>query len=281
MQTWLLISHCQTFGLANSFNLLAPGIQVEAMDIWQYRTDIATVHAKLAGYDRVIALPEVLETPGADFSSARQLDLLPGIDFQGYHPDLCYATGGTEMVEGPTHAYHSMIAIAAYNRGLSVEDTLRLYNAASYEACGYFDMWRSERDVLLARFDAIGIDLTVDLRRWSAGPAFMYSVNHPRIACLHDLARAVLERAGVEVLHSDILPPDNLVNSVCFAVYPEIGERVGVEGSYVFKIANSHRCISLETFVRGNFEAYARFGVGNIVPDHKAQQRFAALDALF
>jgi len=37
MRTWLLISHCQTFGLANSLNLLAPGIRVEAIDIWEYR----------------------------------------------------------------------------------------------------------------------------------------------------------------------------------------------------------------------------------------------------
>ena len=281
MRTWLLISHCQTFGLANSLNLLAPGIRVEAIDIWEYRKDISAAHAKFPDYERVIVHPEVLETPGADFSTAHRMDILPGLDFRGYHPDMCYATAGVEMVSGPTAVYHSMIAIAAFNRGLSAEDTIRLYNGASYEACGYMDMWQPERDAVLARFGAVGIDLAPDLRRWSAGPPFMYSINHPRIFCLYDIARAYLVREGVETLFSDVLPPDNLVQSTCFAVYPEIGERLGVEGRYVFKSAGAYHSFSLETFVRASFHDYARFGAGNIVPDIQVQERYAALDVLF
>jgi hypothetical protein len=281
MQTWLLISHCQTFGLANSLNLLAPDVAVEALDVWAYRRDIAAVHDKLAAYERVIVYPEVLDTPGADFSAARRLDVMPGLHFRGYHPDLCYATAGVEMLQGPAAVYHSMIVIAAFNRGLSAEDTIRLFNAASFEACGYMDVWQTERDALLATFNAVGIDLARDLRRWSVGPPFMYSINHPRIFCLYDLAHAYLAREGIETLRGDVLPPDNLAQNTCFAVYPEIGERIGVEGNYLFKSANTYRSFTLDTFVRASFDTYAHFGRGNIVPDHTVHDRFPALDVLF
>jgi hypothetical protein len=262
-------------------NLLAPGVEVEPMGIWGYRDNIAAVTSSLGNYDRVLALPDVLETAGADFSTARKVDQIPGVLFRAYHPDLCYASSGDRMLTGPADAYHSMIAIAAYNRGLSVDATLQLFSAKSYEACGYMDLWRSECEALLAAFRAIDIDLTADLRRWGANKAFMYSINHIRIDCLYDIARAYLLREKVEVLDSDVMPPDNLVQGACFPVYPEIGELLGVEGSYTFKRMDAYRRFTLEEFVRGSFDLYSRLGVGNVVPDHTVSHRYAALEALF
>jgi len=281
MEKWLLISHCQTFGLTNSLNLLAPGIEVEPMGIWGYRDNIASINQKLDSYDRVLALPEVLETAGADFSNARKVDQIPGVLFRAYHPDLCYASAGNKALTGPADAYHSMIAIAAFNRGLKVEDTLRLFNAKSYETCGYMDLWQPECEALLASFRAVGIELSSNLRRWAATSAFMYSINHIRIACLYDIALAYLKRESVEILDSDVLPPDNLVQGACFPVYPEIGERLGVEGGYAFKKLDGYRRFALEEFVRGSFDLYASLGVGNVAPDHTVSHRYAALDALF
>lgn len=281
MEKWLLISHCQTFGLTNSLNLLAPGIEVEPMGIWGYRDNMAAVTQTLSQYDRVLALPEVLDTPGADFSTAHKVDQIPGILFRAYHPDLCYATSGGEVLKGPADAYHSMIVIAAFNRGLSVDDTLRLFNFKSYETCGYFDLWPSESEALLASFRAIDIDLSSDLRRWATTSAFMYSINHVRIGCLYDIARAYLRGENIPIIDSDVLPPDNLAQGACFPVYPEIGERLGVEGSYAFKRQDSYRRFTLEEFVRGSFDLYADLGVGNVAPDHTVLHRYAALEALF
>ena len=281
MEKWLLISHCQTFGLTNSLNLLAPGIEVEPMGIWGYQDNLAAVTQSLGDYNRVLALPEVLATPGADFSTARKVDTIPGVLFRAYHPDLCYAYSGDQALQGPADAYHSMIAIAAFNRGLGIEDTLRLFNAKSYEIGGYMELWQPESEALLASFSAIDIDLSSALRRWAMTSAFMYSINHIRIGCLYDIARAYLKRERVEILESDVLPPDNLAQGACFPVYPEIGERLGVEGSYVFKKQDGYRRFTLEQFVRGSFELYAGFGVGNVAPDHTVSHRYAALEALF
>jgi hypothetical protein len=281
MEKWLLISHCQTFGLTNSLNLLAPGIEVEPMGIWGYRDNIAAVSQNLSSYDRVLVLPDVLQTPGADFSNAHRVDQIPGVLFRAYHPDLCYASGGNQSLAGPADSYHSMIAIAAFNRGLTVDDTLSLFNARSYEACGYMDLWQSERDALVTSFRSIGIDLSSELRRWAAGSAFMYSINHIRIACLYDIAKAYLTGDGIEVLDSDVLPPDNLAQGACFPVYPEIGEHLGVEGSYTFKKLDSYRRFTLSDFISRSFDLYAGFGVGNVVPDHTVSHRYAALEALF
>ena len=78
-----------------------------------------------------------------------------------------------------------------------------------------------------------------------------------------------------------LLPPDNLAQGVCFPVYPEIAERLGVEGGYAFKRQDGYRRFTLEEFVRGSFDLYAGLGIGNVVPDHTVSYRYAALEALF
>jgi hypothetical protein len=274
MQKWLVFSTCQTFGLANSLQLLAPQIEIEAIDIWAFDKALVENAARLPDYDRILTNPECLAMPGVDFSRAKAIDIVPGMIFRGYHPDLCYAASDEGTLLSPGDTYHSMIAIAAFNRGLSASEALALFNADMFDACGYFDVWRAEKKALLDYFLSYDLDISADFRRWSRSGGFMHSINHPRIDCLYDIARAVLRRAGVEPFESGFLPPDNLANAGAFGIYPEIGERFGVAGHYFFKRAGSLRLASLEEFVRGCFEVYQGFEVGSIEPDEPHRPRY-------
>lgn len=274
MQKWLLFSTCQTFGLANSLQLLAPQIEIDAIDIWTFEKALADNVAKLADYDRVLINPECLALPGVDVGRARTVDIVPTMIFRGFHPDLCYAASGDETLLSPGDTYHSILAVAAFNRGFSADEALALFHADIFDACGYFDVWDIERQALLDYFRSFDLDISADFRRWSRSGGFMHSINHPRIDCLYDIARAVLRRAGVEPFESGFLPPDNLANAGVFGIYPAIGERFGVAGHYFFKQAGSLRLASLEEFVRGCFDIYQRFAVGSIEADEPHRPRY-------
>ena len=81
----------------------------------------------------------------------------------------------------------------------------------------------------------------------------MHSVNHPSIAVLHDLGRALLAQQGLAAVESHLLPHDNLLNGPVWPVYGEIAETLGVPGSYQFKLGAQWRCIGLEAFVASGY----------------------------
>ncbi len=181
---------------------------------------------------------------------------MPHVWFQGYHPDICYLDTSGPVTRGPIGPYHSVIAFSAYSLGLSAEQALSLFRGDVYSALGYFDAWGPAREGTLRDFDEHGYDLRPLLPAWVRQGPFMHSVNHPKIRVLMDLARMLLRKAGRSVHESDIVPQDNLVQGPVFAIYPEVGSRLGVAGSYVFKRGGTYRTKTLEQFVRECFELY-------------------------
>lgn len=274
-ERWMIISNCQTHGLAHSLQMLADGVTVEPVDIFQYRTALDDYNIRFGEYDRVLIGLCAADLPGADFSRAKRVDKVPELQFSAYHPDLTYIMAGDDALNGPLAAYHSMIAFVAHRSGRSVADTLPLFDGRTYAACGYLDRWDADREQLTAYCDYLGYDIRHAFRRWSRGGAFMYSVNHPRIHVLYDIARIYLEREGYAPRTSDLLPHDNLMLSSVFAVYPEIGEALGVPGSYLFKRPNEYTQIDLRQFVEESFALYDRYPPGALRPDGLWASTFA------
>jgi hypothetical protein len=258
-ERWILISNCQTYGLAHCMQMLADGITVEPVDVSQYQTHMQHYNAEFANYDRVLVGLGAASLPGADFARARRLDKLPELTFFAYHPDLAYVMDGGSVVDGPCGAYHSLIAFIAYRAGRSVDQTFAMFNRDVYAASGYLEYWAAERDHLIWYCGTFGLDVSDAIRRWGRSGAFMYGNNHPRIHVLYDLARIYLEREGYTPQVSDLMPHDNLVSSGVFPVYPEIGEPLGVAGNYLFKRANAYSQIGLRQFIEESFVVYDRF----------------------
>ncbi|MCY1741149.1 WcbI family polysaccharide biosynthesis putative acetyltransferase [Ensifer sp. SL37] len=254
----MVVSNCHTEGLANSLRLLTTGITIHAPDVWEVIHNQQKYIDVYRAYDRVIIAPEVEqfdELNGFDFGSVKRLHKIPTFWFSAYHPDSMYIQNGDTKMKGPLDVYHSAIAVSAYQKGLGVDDTLKLFNGDTYERVGYLDYWDAQRGELLKRFAAHGIDISRALLKWSRGNCFMHSVDHPTIDPIYDVARIFLQSIDVPAAETRIVPPDYLKYPPKFAIYPEIGESLGVRGSYLFKTEGAGT-IDLRHFVKASFDLY-------------------------
>src|SRR5690606_28431714 len=102
------------------------------------------------------------------------------------------AVDGSGPLKGPLDAYHSLIVIAAYRRGLSQQDAISLFRGDVFERCGYMDYWQPQRDRLISSFAQHGLNIEHEVRRWGRQQAFMHTIDHPKIHCLYDVARVIM-----------------------------------------------------------------------------------------
>lgn len=259
-ERWLVIANCQTLGLANSLQSLVPDVEVTGMYPHSFNNAPLRNNRTLAQYDRLFISPGIEKMiPRARLERIKQHTMLPWFSFRAYHPDLVYAQCGGVTFKSPADDYHSGIALAAYRKGMSLADTRELYRGRTFEICGLFGWWQSERDRIVDHLHQIGIDITHQIRRWGDNDAFMYSTNHPKIRVLFDLAKELVKSIGREPLANVTMPHDNLAYAGGFAVYPEIGESLGVPGSYIFKTYDTYRQFGLDEFLAGSFAMYDRY----------------------
>lgn len=258
MKKWLVVSNCQSTGLKNCLHLLSNEIDVEAYDFNQFKKVYPATKSEFCDYDKIIVAPQFLNTSTHNFELEDSVFVLPTPFFEAYHPDLCYVVDGNKnLLKGPITDYHSIIAVCGYKFGLSVSDTLKLYCAQLYQSFGWLDLWAPSRDRMLDAYSAHGFDLKARFSTWGRESAFMHTVNHPRISCVSDISKVILERFGVEYSDTTLLPHDNLLNGPVFPVYPEIGEAYGVRGSYQFKKSGEYRTLDIEQFVGESFDVYS------------------------
>ena len=255
-QAWLLLYNCQVMGLGNSLNLLSDDIDVEYYDPNGFRKQAKSILNRLQHYDRILVAPQLERELGEEWMGNAKVWRIPTISFNAYHPDICYLLESGSSLKGPLGDYHSLIAYAAFACGLSEARALALYRESVYADLGYFERWDQARTALLGNFTSHGFDIATHFVDWSRNGPFMYSFNHPRVHCVRDIAKAILARAGLDPVYRDALPHDNLANGPVFPVYPEIAARLGVDGSYLFKLGGKYRFIRLDEFVSESFRIY-------------------------
>jgi hypothetical protein len=265
MDNWLLVSNCNTFGLANSLRLLTNGIQIDHADYWAFCSRLDEYKQTLSQYAKVIIHPDI-NGLAYDFSSLDNLSKIPSINFDAYHPDLCTVIARGAMLDSPLGSFHSMIVLAAYQAGYDVEATRRFFRRDVFERSGYFARWEIERDQLLKSFADQGLDISGCFRIWSRGDCFMYGINHSKARPIHDIAQLYLEKCGIEPNQTDLVPADVMTAGACYPVYPEIAEVYGVRGSYMFKVPQDYRQISLEQFIEQSFAIYAKLAPDPFLP---------------
>lgn len=281
MEQWLVISNCQTFGLANCLQAQVDDIMVTGVDTLLFNSDPDRFNAEMQRYSRLFIAEGVKgEMPLARFDPIARHIPLPMLSCRAFHPDLVYLLHDGHPVTGPTGDYHSAIAYACFLKGLSVADTLRRFTGSFFERCGYMALWLPERDRLVAELASFGLDIAQPIRTWGRQGAFMHSINHPRINVLYDIASELLRSQGRTPFAPGIIPHDNLSTGACFAVYPEIGEALGVPGSYTFKGVVNYRAIDLTAFVAGCFESYHRFAPGTIEAHPEFKEQIAYIGEL-
>ncbi len=282
MEKWLIVSNCQTFGFANSLKMQTQMASIEAADIWQFRNKIEVYINRYHEFDRIVIAPEIRGIPSNGLEMAAKVETIPPIRFPAYHPDLCYVWADGESVKTPLDAYNSIIALAAYDAGVSVNDAVSFYNTKTYERAGYFDLWATSLQRIKSEFEPYGLNLDDLIIRWSRGRTFMYSINHPKIECIFDLASLFLKNLGIEPeIKSKFLPMDNLINGGCFPVYTEIGEYYGAYGDYKFKCCGEYKWLTLSQFVKESYAVYDHYGRDRMKVESEFQSRYNAIRTIF
>ena len=197
---------------------------------------------------------------------------VPAFVFRGLHPDCINLpeAGYSVLNDGQ---FQSRIAVICYLLGRSIPDTIACFNRETYEALGYTSAYDRERLQLLRSFQAIGIDLTLDLRRWEATGKFMYTINHPTRIVLFDLLRRALlgrlltapEHQGATGLLDGLA--DELAELIIWPVYPELAARRGLDEPFVWRMAMARGGTSLDlpAFVAATFR---RLEQASVAPSH-------------
>ena len=280
MSRWLVISNCQTQGLAGSLALRASSLHVDECDILAYRQDRDRWAARLSDYAKVLINPQFYESDLAADAAGIDVQLVPAIYFPGAHPDetLLYVDGAP--VNSSIGVYHSLIAWASFVRKRSPVRTCALFASETYRALGYLDWWSRWRTLLLAEFADQGLDVSGAFNAWSRGRPFMYTSHHPRVDCLFDLAGVILAKAGIAPERPNALPEDRLAGDTCFPVYREFATELGFEGSYLFKPRGERRCLDLATFIDQSFAIYEGLDPERVTIEENRRPLFEALSSL-
>ncbi|SEO29795.1 hypothetical protein SAMN04488103_12011 [Gemmobacter aquatilis] len=273
MQKWLVWSNCQTEGLARSISMLCCDIEVDRA--WVHEP--AKSQEELAAYDAVVIHHDHTHLT----AGLRKVIVAPGIQFCAYHPDSGYFTyiedGAIKMVQGPLLGYASIIGVAAYRSGRSVKQAAELFNRDTYERAGYLCLWDTEKESLGRAFGKAGLNLGDYLPTWSRTDPFMYSINHPKIECLYDIASGILKREGYSPTKGNYLPLDGLSNGPTFPVYPEIASYYHVKGSLLFKAQLALEYMTLEHYLAGLFETLRQAPADSLAPAPLFKARFEAV----
>jgi len=265
-----VLFNCQYRGIAAALHALLPSAEVIAVSrggLPELVEDRRQLIATLNGCDHLVCNNVGGAGPlsvGTLQRTARRLHVLPALSFSGFHPDIVYVfrEDGTPLV-GPTMDYHSRIAIAAYLAGMKAAEAASLYNRLVFRRLGYLESFAGECALLTeqwARFDFFVAPL---LHRWLSGGCFMYSVNHPKVLPLLDLARAACARMAVvpenpEVGAAEI--EDTLRAFPTHPVFSDIAEAAGVAPEGIFRTGMNEKgnfhAFNTEEFVRADYQAF-------------------------
>jgi GSCFA family/Polysaccharide biosynthesis enzyme WcbI len=287
----LLLGNCQARGLARlmramigdaettAIELLPAAVKrIEARDPKLVKliteSDLIFVH-----HDGVT--PQILESSySPHFSKVR---LIPKISFAAFHPDMDYIEDSKgDHVLGPLGAYHSSIAFFCWKHKLTKTETLKLFCEKTYQALGYFDYWALAKKMLLSEEEFTGIPLEHLVRKWEQRGSWMYSLNHPKLFALVDIAKAVLEREGIEILPGvEEFVDDEMNTENVWPIYPEIAKRLGLDGHYLFKRATPSvlrdmpvPMMTLEQFIDESFKAYSKYSRDELTCHRLASKRY-------
>jgi len=270
----VVAGNCQIDGIARCLRVLAPQTAVETLPYSMMLRDDFDLGALLSGRDVIIAGDggTLNRIRGGGAGKARIFGF-PSIFFTGYHPDSVYPDhiAGAPSLLSPTGTNHSAIALAGWQAGLTVAETMSLFNARTFAHLGYFDHWNSSRQHLLVQSAALGLDLEEKFAGWGISPPFMLTPNHPKLIVLAEVARQIAHAAGLKTtnVRPEQLLAEEMLKLVVWPVYPEIADSLGFEGNYVFKLQDngnmdknpSDFLIDLEEYLLRSFKMYNEAGI--------------------
>ncbi len=274
-----VLGYCQTDGMRDSLSKLCPNADVQG-----WRIGVMAQKAKdeiaeqLGGFDLIVSQAREPDGSALNFDRLRDRHkkavFFPTMLFNGFQPDCIYLRLDGQFVTGALFHMHSAIIAAGFSLGLSQKRVLRLFNALTYEALGYFDAFAQARAFMLSSFSAAGFDLRPYVKDWRRTEGcFMYTLNHPHICVLARLAHMIGVRTQLVDPETPVPDdvPDVLSDSLRWPVYPELAARLGVPvRDIVFKppvkpsMPAADRDLTLQALIAREYEHYDIVGKADI-----------------
>jgi hypothetical protein len=228
----------------------------------------ALINADIVFATREITFPQAQEAAAA----AGRADLLliptPTIYFSGFHPDVVFPSSAAgDRQDLPMVNANSAILLAAWREGLELDAAISLFRGEVFEALGYYDFFGMATDAFVEECAVDGLDVQPLIPAWMEQGPFVYVPNHPRIHVLRDLAMMQLQRHQLHdgSLAADFAVEDPLARNLIWPVYPEIADRLGVPGDYIFRTKRRPGAptadaapIDLRTFAERTYTCYGR-----------------------
>jgi hypothetical protein len=251
-----VVGNCQAIGFATSIATLT-GANVEVLHdrLILAGTDQGYVTTK---FDLIFTQPHderfgPFSTESLK-SSGQPVVVFPYIIFPGLHPDCHYFSVDGRVVPAPT--YHSAIVAASFLENIPECRVARLFNAFTYASLGYFDSYAQSTMALSNIFRKLGFDAD---RFLSKGGAFMHSINHPKIDFVFDVAKQALSIADIPFSDDCEVPVDPLAKATTWPIYPELAERLNLEGGFTFKLLDGTP-VDLKEYISRSYEGYREYG---------------------
>lgn len=272
-----VLGNCQALGLGECMRVMAPQHEIAAVHLGVNPFDL------VLGSD-VIAIQSEFRAAIADHiaplvEQGAKLLIWPTFNFPAFHPDLVYVRSGARPAQSPLMDYHSSIVFAAWQQNVAAAVVAELFCERVFEKLGFFNYWDESRQALLDDMAATGLDLGDAFQQWKQAGSFCFSPNHPKLVVIGSYATALLRALAIrprteqpgEVLH------DWLRDSSVWPVYPEIGERLGIPGSYLFKPPaqdrdSAARLFELDEFIAGSYAAYDAAPADSLICDRLVTQ---------
>jgi hypothetical protein len=199
------------------------------------------------------------------FSDRPELPVIavPRLYFSGFHPDLATPVKAAgKCPHLPMGTANSAILLAAWREGLDARQALSLFRDEVYDTLGYYSVYASAAEALVQECRLSGLDVEPLISRWIGSGAFFHVPLHPKINVINDITLLLLRNAGFDCDES-ACPEDPLATNVGWPVYPEIAERLGFAGDYVFRpnnpageVGGKLAPMGLEEFGERTFAAY-------------------------
>src|SRR3954452_2250705 len=230
-----VVGHCQISSLAWCMQAMLPDADVVSVSHREPSPHLDESDFVFVLSDVVNLMDDAIHWAGVDRS---RIKWIPAFAYYGFHPDLVYAANGDGWLKSPLDDYNSVLVIYGWLNGLSVRETVRLFCDAVYERLGYYSYIEPSDRHLIETGERCRIDMAPLLQEWRKRGCFAHSINHPKLFAASGIARAALARHGFDIAVDR--PEDYLQDPLTYwgiwPVYPEIAARLGVEGSYGFKV---------------------------------------------
>lgn len=277
----LVLGNCQISSIVDLLRATTCNPQIRGISAFNINTEHREKYIKLINDSDIIFTQPIFNNPfefllTQELISKAKTYVFPNLYINYYHPDVCYLGVGGDRINSPLGNYNSIIIVKSFLEGKDEKFAESSFNHEIFKRFNYYLDFDTAIKPIIERnleFNSQIGDLLEKFKKNIKSP-FMYTLNHPNIHALSIIAEDLLERADLKIQRkvSDIISllPDHLNQHSVWPVYPEIGEKIGVKGSYLFRnsISSGNQIFSLKEMIRRSYLRYKSIDRNKLVPNN-------------